>query len=298
VARTISINGKAVQLRSPYDPKQKGRLIGRETEIGIIIASWMARRGQLPKAPLLIGLPGLGKSRLVYECAKLCGKELYTEQGHEDLTSEDLMGTIRPSDDPKKKFDYILSNLATAMIRGGVFFLDGIGKMRERALAPLESVLDERRYMDSSLLGARIHASPGFRFIAATNPEDLFGKELPDYIRSRIKPVIQIGYLPQEEINEIIRLSYPLLQDNAKLIDCFWKTWRKRNGSMLPTPRDAKEIFGYAQNVADKELQDSRDGYNVDLGEGFPPQITERHLEIAINIYFPDEAREKCEKAY
>ena len=67
---------------------------------------------------------------------------------------------------------------------------------------------------------------------------------------------------------------------------------------MLPTPRDAKEIFGYAQNVADKELQDSRDGYNVDLGEGFPPQITERHLEIAINIYFPDEAREKCEKAY
>ena len=90
------------------------------------------------------------------------------DQGREDLTEEDLVCAARISDDADKRIDYILSNLSTALIVGGIYFADGICKLKPRSLAPYESVLDDRRYVDSSFLGERIHAHPGFRFIAAT----------------------------------------------------------------------------------------------------------------------------------
>lgn len=281
----MKINNKLVQLRQPYKAPIID-VVGREEEIKTIIAAWISGKDRLPLSPLLLGEAGVGKNRIVYECAKICGKDLYAEQGHEDLTPEDLICSVRFSDDPDKKMDYILSNLSTALVQGGIFFLDGIAKMRSRALSPLESVLDERRYIDSSILGERIVAHPGFRFIAATNPEDMDENRLPDFIKSRIRPLIHFGYPDLEDTNRIIQTHYPVLSNNGSaLLDCFWKLWRVRNGDKPPVPRDSIKIFGFAQNLADFEAMENTDFFILE-NHGVSPAIKEKHMVRAFDVFF------------
>jgi MoxR-like ATPase len=281
---SVTINGKFVQLSRPYHAAVND-FVGREWEMKSILVSWMAREGTLPLSPLLAGEPGNGKNRTVYEAAHICGKELYLVQGHEDVTAEDLMCAVRFSDVPGRKMDYILSPLATAMLRGMVFFIDGLGKLRKRALAPLESVLDERRYLDVNILGERIEAQAGFRLIAATNPSDLDDNVLPDFISSRVKPVIPFGYPSEEEINRILRSRYPTLAADSKpLLDCFWKLWREESGDRPPSPRDGEKIFAYAQSLADRE--NAAPGEVVLLEHaGAPSPIATKHVEEAVQVF-------------
>ena len=170
----IVMGGKSVLVSQPYAPDRSclPEFVGRDEELKLIAAAWMGGRHSLPLSPLLLGDPGVGKNRLVYELARLTGRNLYIFQGHEDVTAEDLACAVRFSDNPDKKMDYILSPLVAAMHMGGIYFIDEIGKIRPRALALLVSVLDERRYIDSTLLGERVYADRNFRFIAATNTTD------------------------------------------------------------------------------------------------------------------------------
>lgn len=251
----IQINNKLVWPGEPYKPNLNviPEFVGRESEMELIMAAWISGNHNLPLSPLLVGEPGVGKNRLVYELARLTGRELFLFQGHEDITAEDLACTIRFSDDEANKMEYVLSPLACAMINGSIFFLDEIGKIRPRALALLVSVLDERRYLDSSLLGERIHAHPGFRFVAATNTGEI--SLIPEFILSRIKPVIKVGYPPQEEIEEIIRRQFKnRMQNLTDLLECFWSIWKNNHkNSTPPTPRDAIAVFGLASSLSDFE---------------------------------------------
>ena len=281
----MPINGKQVQLSKPYHAVLS-EMVGREKETRIILASWMAGCGRLPLAPLLVGECGIGKNRTVYEVCTLSKKALYIFQAHEDVTAEDLMCSVRFSDDPSRKMDYILGSLPTAMIRGMVFFIDGLGKMRQRALAPLESVLDERRYLDVTPIGERIHAHPGFRFIAATNPSDLEEEPIPDFILSRLSPVISFGYPSRDEIDRILRSVYPPLRNNGHvLLDCFWSLWKENMGDSPLSARDSNKIFAYAQSLADWEGMVP--GETIGLEKtGQPRSIGVSHIEQAFEVFY------------
>ena len=256
---TVNLRGKTVLLSAPWQAPS-APLVGREAEINLILACWIDGSSTLPFTPLLIGPPGVGKNRIVYECAKICGKELYIFQGHEDVTAEDFACTVRFSDDPDRKVDYVLSSLTTAMIRGGLCLIDEIGKMRQRALAALVSVLDERRYLDSIVLGERIEAHPGFQVIAATNDADMevradaaeFG--LPDFIRSRLRPPVPVGCPARDEIEAIIHSRLEFLNGHsAALLDRFWILWRGAKADRMPTPRDVIYVFGLARKLVEFE---------------------------------------------
>src|SRR5262249_42762012 len=145
-----------------------------------------------PQSPLLLGEPGVGKNHLVYAMAHQTGKKLYILQGHDELSTEDLACTVRFSDDAARKMDYVASPLVTAMLEGGILFFDEIAKCRPRALAALSPVCDERRTLDSTLLGERISARRGFRFVAATNSADLDGLAFPEFLRKRMQPIIRM----------------------------------------------------------------------------------------------------------
>ena len=145
-ASTITINGKTVRLSLPVVIPESG-IVGREVEMNKVLACWLKCDDDIPLSPLLIGAPGVGKNKIVYASSRICASELYIFQGHEDITAEDLFGSVRISDDREQQMDYIMSPLVTAMIRGGICFIDEIGKIRARALAPLASLLDERRYL-------------------------------------------------------------------------------------------------------------------------------------------------------
>jgi MoxR-like ATPase len=287
----LQINGKIVQVSSPYQPalRAEEELIGRDQEARMVLASWIGQPGFPPLAPLLVGEAGVGKNRLIYELARCTGKDLYVFQGHEDVTAEDLVCAVRFSDDSRRKMDYILSPLATAMACGGICFVDEIGKLRPRALAPLVSVLDERRYLDSNLLGERIMAHPGFRFVAATNTVDIAGNALPEFIHSRLRPRIDVGFPPREEIDRIVKTRFPrvggLDRDSDRLLSLFWHLWRKERGDVPPSPRDTLYLFGLMLNLADADAA-SPDGSLSLEGGAIPANPTRKHLETAFQQLF------------
>ncbi len=281
---TAKIGEKTVKLSQPYRAPLS-KCIGRDTEMRKVLAAWMGATSGLPLSPLLIGEPGTGKNRIIYECAQMCGKELYIFQGHEDVTSSDLECAVRFSDDADRKMDYILTSVATGAMRGAVVFIDEIAKIRPRALAPLASLLDERRYIDSSLLGERIYAHPGFRFVAATNTTDLESRLLPDFIRSRMRPVISVGYPEHREIEQIIRARFRTMSNNGNsLLSQFWSLWKEKNGDQSPTPRDAIYIFGYALNLADFATIESQRPYSLEAGT-HSGIIEAGHLEQAFAAF-------------
>ena len=282
--QTTMIRSKSVQLSLPYEAPV-GEIVGRDREMEEVLAAWMGGPGHFPLSPLLVGEAGLGKNRIIYECSKLCGKELYIFQGHEDVTAEDLICAVRFSDDPNRKMDYIVSSLVTAMLRGGVCFIDEIGKIKLRALAPLASLLDERRYIDSVLLGERIVASPGFRFIAAANNDDFDESPLPDFIASRLRPVIAVSYPERDVIDRIIRANFERIRhDGAELLDRFWELWRQSRGDRPPTPRDSIYIFAYALNLTDFEGIRGQRPHNLEDRSG-ASAIQTRHLESAFEVF-------------
>lgn len=286
MSKTLMIGSKQVYVSQPYQAPST-ELIGRREEMKLITAAWLASPGQLPLAPLLLGEPGVGKNRLVYELARRTGKALYIFQGHEDVTAEDLACAVRFSDDEATKMDYVVSPLVTAMIEGDICFIDEIAKVRPRALALLVSVLDDRRYIDSTLLGERVLAHPGFRFIAATNTADLEGNALPEFLRSRMRPVIKVGYPPHEEIHQIVQTRYIRLKDQvAKMVDCFWTLWGAHQTQTPPTPRDVIFIFDLALNLADFDALGDRVPFPLD-GGGTAPVVTEKHLTQAFLELYP-----------
>ena len=289
----IRLNEKLVWPSEPYRPNAAimPEFVGRDKEMELIMASWIAGRHTLPLSPVLVGDPGVGKNRIVYELARFTGRDLYLFQGHEDVTAEDLACSVRFSDDTSNLMEYVLSPLVCAMLEGGIFFLDEIGKIRPRALALLVSVLDERRYIDSTLLSERVFAHPGFRFIAATNNGEV--AMLPEFIRSRMRPVIKIGYPPREEVEAIIKMKFTSRMENLTgLVERFWYLWDKKNTSGAPlTPRDAIAVFSMASSMSDFEIHKSsekiRTGIITDNSslDGSEAQISVsyNHLEKAIS---------------
>lgn len=280
-----TINDKSVRLGLPVATPNVD-IVGRQHEMNKILAAWMCRGADMALSPLLVGAPGVGKNRIVYACSRLCANVLYIFQGHEDITAEDLICSIRISDDRKKQMDYTLSSLVSAMIKGGICFIDEIGKIRPRALAPLASLLDERRYLDSTLLGERIYAHSAFRLVAATNVSDLERSRLPDFILSRLRPVITIGYPDRKEIDAIINNHFAQKIDYglSALLDLFWDLWRDSCPEHPPTPRDSLQIFGYARKLADFEAADSGQPLRLE-GQANGDVFTKEHLIRAFTTF-------------
>jgi len=253
VQKTADIMGKTVRLWAPYEPDRRsvGKLIGRENELRIIAAAWLAGKASLPLAPLLVGPPGVGKNRLVYEISQQTGKKLFIFQGHEDVAAEELACSVRFSDEDSSRMEYTASPLVTAMHLGEICFIDEIAKIRPRALALLASVLDERRYIDSNLLGGRVIAKAGFRFIAATNTADLEGNALPAFIRSRLHPVVHFNYPSEKEIEQIVQDQFLEDQDRVpELLGTFWEEWGKLRIARGPSPREAITVFSLASSLS------------------------------------------------
>lgn len=287
-------SGKDVLISDPYDPG-KATLTpfqGRENEMKMVFASWIGGPDAPPLCPLMVGDPGVGKNRIVYELKKITGLSLYILQGHEDITAEDLACSVRFQE--ANRIEYVCSPLVTAMLKGGICFIDEIGKIRPRALALLVSVLDERRYIDSTLLGERVEALPSFRFVAATNTGEV--SDLPEFIQSRMRPVITVGHATKEEIKQIVFAQRGVVQENRDaLLEEFWTLFKKR--AEPPTPRDAIQLLALASSLRDYYSVSSKDWItsriddyaavrNMVTGKaGFQP-IETRHLGEAYDELF------------
>ena len=258
----VMIGQHKIVLSDPTPIPSIRRFVGRRQELQLCRAAWgITEDGKnlldnfSPLHFRLEGSPGCGKNEIVYEIARNLKLPLYTIQGHEEVTPEDLSLLLVPdvasSDSRGAPLTLRASPLATALLTGGLFFFDEINRVPERALSPLASVLDNRSSIYSAMTGLHLQASQEtrrhFRFCCALNPQlsDAGHGVLPEYIEERTLPAIQVNYLPFEDINNILRQNLDVSTGDSEEFE-FW--YRKESERRLSV-RQALTIMRYARSI-------------------------------------------------
>jgi MoxR-like ATPase len=75
-------------------------------------------------------------------------------------------------------------------------------------------LLDRRRYVESIVAGVKIRASDEFRFVATMN-DDASTFDLPEYIHSRLMPMIVIDFPDSDEELAILKQNLPFSDDDV-----------------------------------------------------------------------------------
>lgn len=206
---TTEIQGVQLFLSPPVDFKTEW--IGQDALKRQLLAAWLKiAPDDLPLTPRLIGKPGIGKTTLGFACAKLLNENCWIYQCTMDTRPEDLL--ITPVISAEGKIKYHASPLVTAMILGGICVLDEGNRMSEKSWASLAPLLDRRRYIESIIAGITVYAHPDFRACVTVN-EDASTYEIPEYIDSRLQPIIEVGFPGPDDEFKIIKYNLPFAPD-------------------------------------------------------------------------------------
>ena len=206
----VTIDGVSLTL-SQVD-RSAGHWIGQDESLRQLLACWIVVDDKdLPLAPRVLGVPGIGKTTLAIAAAAARKQELFIYQCTADTRPEDLLVTPVLADDGRIK--YHASPLVTAMIRGGVCLLDEGNRMNEKSWASLAPLLDHRRYVESIVAGITIPAHADFR-CAVTMNDDESTFEIPDYILSRLQPSLTLEPPNRDDELAILKYHLPFANDD------------------------------------------------------------------------------------
>ncbi len=243
----VTIRGVEVTLAAPDDHEAEW-VDYNEYRLQLEAAWLRLSDSEPPLNPRLIGDPGLGKTTLVCATARHIGRPLFIFQCTMDTRPEDLL--IAPVLTADKRVEYRASGVVSAMVTGGVLLLDEGNRMPERSWASLAPLLDGRRYVESALTALKIHAHPDFR-VCVTMNDDTSTYELPGYIRSRLKPKIEILPPPWEVQERIVRLKCPGVDDDL-LVAVFEELKRRAAVNRRDSIRDMLSLAEYVQKLRTK----------------------------------------------
>lgn len=217
-------------------------------------AAWMRlSEAEPPLNPRLVGEPGLGKTTLACAVGRKLGREVYIFQCTMDTRPEDLL--VTPVLSAERRVEFRASAVVTAMLRGGVLLLDEANRMPERSWASLAPLMDDRRYVESTVAGLKLHAHPDFRLCVTMN-DDSSVYELPGYVQSRLKPKIEILPPPLLVQHEIVRTKCPGVGEEL-LREVLATLQRRAAAEHRDSIRDMLTLAQYAQKLADVGLPDA-----------------------------------------
>ncbi|MEM4240044.1 MAG: MoxR family ATPase [Candidatus Woesearchaeota archaeon] len=158
---------------------------------------------------LIIGPPGIGKTTLAKNVAKIMGAaedKFVRVQGSPDLTVEDLLGDIDPIKalkfGPSSKEAFTPGKIFRA--DGGVLFFDELNRCPEKVQNALLQVLEEGKATIGNYL---VDFPARFVFIGTMNPEETAATEkLSDVLMDRFD-IVHMTYPDSVEIEQQIVIA-------------------------------------------------------------------------------------------
>ena len=166
---------------------------------------------QLPKAILLEGSPGVGKTSLVSALAAVSGHRLQRINLSDQTDLIDLFGSDLPVEGGQAgEFQWRDAAFLDAMQKGDWVLLDEMNLASQTVLEGLNAVLDHRGTVFIPELGKSFDRHPEFRVFAAQNPLQQGGgrKGLPKSFLNRFTKVYLQEHTP-EDLLMICRHLYP-----------------------------------------------------------------------------------------
>ena len=148
-----------------------GRVVGRQRELELVVASLAAQRHVLLEGP-----PGTGKSTLLRAVADELGLGFTFVEGNAELTPARLVGHFDPArvlSDGYAPDVFEDGPLVRALREGMLLYVEEINRIPEETLNVLITVMSEGELHVPRL--GRVAAASGFRLVAAMNPFDAVG---------------------------------------------------------------------------------------------------------------------------
>lgn len=134
----------------------------------------------------LSGPPGVGKTKSVYEVARILRLPLYMKSCSSRTTESQIISyPVLTERNGTSVTAHVNGPLALAMINGGIFYGDEFNLLRSDVQKRMNSAFDERRAIDRND-GVQIKAKNGFWAVISYNPTDsMVTRDLEDSVADR-----------------------------------------------------------------------------------------------------------------
>jgi MoxR-like ATPase len=149
----------------------QARVVGRERELGLVLAAVAAGRDILLEGP-----PGTSKSTLLRAITAEWGIPLVFVEGNADLTPAKLVGHHNPARVLREDYspeNFVDGPLVEVMREGGFLYIEEFNRAPEDTLNTLLTAMAERRIAVPRV--GEVIAKATFRVIASMNPYDNIG---------------------------------------------------------------------------------------------------------------------------
>jgi MoxR-like ATPase len=252
--RSVTIDHVTIHLHQP--DVVACEWIGQKEVHRLLSAAWLkVDEKDPPMTPVLRGSPGGGKTTLGCAVADAFGQPVYIINCTSDMRPEDLL--VTPVLSSEQQIIYQASSLVSAMINGGVCILDEGNRMNEKSWGSLASLLDDRRYIESITAGVKIPAHEDFKLVTTMN-DDASTFNLPEYIESRLKPVIPVPFPRLDELKEIVSHHAPHISPSLiQAVVEFLYDNKQKGGLHEYSIRDAIQITRYARKLEAAGIHES-----------------------------------------
>jgi MoxR-like ATPase len=184
----------------------RGRVVGRERELTLVLAAVAAGRDILLEGP-----PGTSKTTLLKAITAEWDIPLVFVEGNADLTPSKLVGHHNPARVLRE--DYTPENftdgpLLEAMRSGGFLYIEEFNRAPEDTVNTLLTAMADRRIAVPRV--GQVQAMPTFRVVASMNPYDNIGTtRLSTSVHDRFCR-LSIGYQDEHAERDIVSLRAPL----------------------------------------------------------------------------------------